>query len=220
MTRSTLLADLSSEGMAELGRSGTLVVYPAGRTLMREGDEDRHVLILLDGCAKVVGVSPGGRESLLAIRVAGDLVGELAALDGKPRSATVTAVLATTARRLSGDEFLALLGRHPGDWLTVSRYVTAKLRDANRSRVHSGSPVVARTARVLIELAEKFGRPVPGGVLVDMPLPQSALAGLVGASEPALHRALTGLRRGGAVDTGYRRIMIVNSTELERAMRD
>jgi CRP/FNR family cyclic AMP-dependent transcriptional regulator len=68
---------------------GTAVEYQEPRVLMREGELSTHVILLRSAVTKVIGRAGNGRESLLAIRVTGDIVGELGAIDKKPRSATV-----------------------------------------------------------------------------------------------------------------------------------
>ena len=69
-----------------------------GLVLIREGDPGTAVYLLLAGSVKVTGATDEG-GSLLAIRVGGDLVGELAVLDGRPRVATVTTPGPVLSRR-------------------------------------------------------------------------------------------------------------------------
>ena len=70
--------------------AGSIREYAADHTLMRQGDPTTFVIVLLDGVVKATGVSSSGKESLIGVIVGGDLVGEFAALDNRPRSATVT----------------------------------------------------------------------------------------------------------------------------------
>ncbi|MEK8170702.1 cyclic nucleotide-binding domain-containing protein [Streptomyces sp. M19] len=68
---------------------------------MREAEESTFVLILLDGVVKATGRTHDNRDALLAVRMGGDLVGEFAAVDGRPRSATVTTCGPVVARAVT-----------------------------------------------------------------------------------------------------------------------
>jgi CRP-like cAMP-binding protein len=86
----SLLGSLDAESRERLLEPGTMREYPADRRLISQGDTSTFAVVLLDGVVKVTGVSSAGREALLAIRAGGDIVGELAAIDGRPRSCTIT----------------------------------------------------------------------------------------------------------------------------------
>ncbi|MFC5060203.1 Crp/Fnr family transcriptional regulator, partial [Saccharothrix xinjiangensis] len=85
----TLLGRLRENTRQELLNIGTVVRYTADREVIEQDAKDTHALLLLDGVVKVQTTDETGDTALLAIRSAGDLVGEMAALDQKPRSATV-----------------------------------------------------------------------------------------------------------------------------------
>lgn len=187
-------------------------LYESGTVMLREGECTSHVLVLVGGFVKVTALSPEGYLSLLAIRTAGDLVGELASMDGEPRIATVTAAGRVRARVVSQREFHWFLTHHPDVALAVSSSVGAKLRWATRRRIDFGSHEVhGRLARVLVELVSTYG--VEGGEF-GVSLTQPELAALVGAAEPTVHRALAKLRKEKIVATGYRRIVVCDSQRL------
>ena len=66
--------------------------FRAGTVLMTEGDRARSVLVIVSGLAKVISSGPGGHEAVLNVCGPGDIVGEIAAVDGGPRSGAVIAV--------------------------------------------------------------------------------------------------------------------------------
>src|SRR5713226_7566089 len=106
---------------------------PAACTiLLAEGDRSTHLFLLVDGCVKVTAGNEDGHVALLAIRVGGDLVGELSCLDGHPRAATVTAAGHLVARTISQPQFHLFLRDHPFAALAVSASVGDKLRSATR----------------------------------------------------------------------------------------
>ncbi|GAA2498987.1 Crp/Fnr family transcriptional regulator [Streptomyces longisporus] len=199
-----LLGAVSSQARQELLAMGVETRFEAGDVLLREGELDRHVLLLLSGFAKVTARVENGEESLLAVRVGGDTVGEMAALDGAPRSATVTACGLVTARIWKPAEVHSLLARRPDVHLILTGIIAQRLRWANRRRLDfRGYPAKVRLARLLVELAMAYGRPVEGGVVLGCRLTQPELAALTGAAETTVHKGLRELRQEGLLETGY-----------------
>ena len=197
----TLLADLcgSPDAAKPLLSVGTVRSYHAGEHLLIEGLRETFVLLLLSGVTKVTATSEDGDTALLAVRLGGDLVGEFAAFDNRPRSATVTAAGPVTVRRIGQRDFLDCLDSSPAVALAVSRMLVRKNRWSVRRRGDfSGSPVATRVARVLVDLMEDYGEPLRVGVLIGPRLTQAELAGLVGAKERRVHHVLGELARPGA----------------------
>jgi CRP/FNR family cyclic AMP-dependent transcriptional regulator len=210
-----LLGRLRPPLAVELLRLGAMVRFLDGECLLREGEQSQHVFVVRRGWLKVIGTLGNDRETLLAIRGAGDLVGELAALDRCPRVATVRASGECLTQRIAGEQFLSFLAQHPEVERAVQATVVGKLRSATRRRVEfTAYPVKVRIARVLIELAEICGRTTAAGTRLPIPLTQTELAALVGVAEPTVHRILSELRQSGVVATGYRQLTIIDHAVL------
>jgi CRP-like cAMP-binding protein len=166
---------------------------------------DRHFLLLLSGFAKVTARAENGEPTLLAITAAGDSVGEMAALDGAPRSATVTACGPLTARVVSQGELRGLLLRRPEVSAALAGTVSNRLRLANQQRLDFRRyPAVVRLARLLVVLAASYGSPTPSGVVIRVPLTQPELATMLGAAETTIHKALRELRNERLLEISYR----------------
>jgi CRP/FNR family cyclic AMP-dependent transcriptional regulator len=212
----TFLGMLSESALVDLLSLGALREYPPEQALIFEGDHSTEVIALIDGWAKVIGSTVDGGQALLSLRIGGDLVGEQAALDNLPRSATVISAGVTVARVISQRDFVGFLDRIPDAGLAVSRALSGKLRWSTRRRVEfSGLPVATRLARVLSELGRLYGTRSAAGIELRYALTQPELAAMVGASEPAVHKALRQLRRDGVVTTGYRQIVITDLAALD-----
>ncbi|MFI7078935.1 Crp/Fnr family transcriptional regulator [Micromonospora sp. NPDC049903] len=211
----SFLAGLPENDRAVMLAAGSPRSWRPRDLIIREGDTGTAVILLLRGHVRVLGHKADGNPTLLAVRVPGDLIGELAVLDGGPRSASVVAAAAASGRVTPAADFRRLLDDRPELAGAVRRVVTAKLRMANRHRVDvGGDPVRVRIARLLVHMGEVYGRPVSDGILVDVPLSHSDLAELVAAAEPSVQRALAGLKRDGAVTLGYRRVVITDAGRL------
>lgn len=208
-----MLGEAAREELLALGNPRE---YLPESVLMLEGDSTTEVMALVDGWVKVLGSTEDGGHALLSLRIGGNLVGEQAALDNSPRSATVISAGVTIVQVIGQQEFLRFLDRRPEAGVAVSRALSGKLRWATRRRVDfSGLPVMTRLARVLGELGRLYGRPGGDGVEFRYTLTQPELAAMVGASEPSVHKALRQLRKDGIVVTGYRQVVITDPEALD-----
>jgi CRP/FNR family cyclic AMP-dependent transcriptional regulator len=218
-TPTTFLGRLPAPTREVAIRLGRPRVYQDGDDVLVEGTTAPFVVLLMQGWFKVVATMETGREALVAIRVGGDLVGEMGGVDGEPRVATVRSSGRTSARTIGRTTFLAFLAEHPAAVLATNRVMADRLRMATRRQVEFATlPTEVRVARILAELAAAHGQKVPGGVMLSVVLTQTELATLAGTTEPTVHRALSALRRHGVIETGYRRIVVLDRSRLaERA---
>ena len=211
----SLLGSLTATTREALLELGTPCQYEAGKVLLREEEQSTHVILLIDACVKVVASTISGGDALLDIRVGGDLVGELAAFDGQPRSASVLTAGPSIVRLIKQPDFAAFLNDHPDAAAAVSCGIAAKLRWATRRRIDFGAgEVKVRLAHVLIELIESYGEPAGEGTVIATSLTQPELAALVAAAEPTVHKALAALRHNRVIKTGYRRITVLDERRL------
>lgn len=207
----SLLGVLSPPARSELLGLGTGMRFEADSVLLREGMTDRHALLLLSGFAKVTATVENGESSLLAVRVGGDIVGEMAAMDGAPRSATVTACGPLAARVLPAGVLREVLARRPEVSMALTGIVSDRLRWANRRRLDfRGYPAKVRLARLLVELVTAYGRSRDGVLVIGCRLTQPELATLIGAAETTIHKGLRELREEGLLETGYRTTTVRN----------
>lgn len=200
---------------------GTRCRYLPEEILINEGDHSNHVVLLRTGLVKVTARLDNGHEALLAIRVGGDIVGEMAAMDdGAPRSATVTACGEIVASIVRESDLRFFLESHPVAARAVNRIVVQRLRWSNQRRVEFGGySVKIRLARVLAELAASHGHPVPRGLVIGVNLTQPELAALTGSAEVTIHKALAELRKDGLITTGYRRTTVLDVNRLRETAR-
>jgi CRP/FNR family cyclic AMP-dependent transcriptional regulator len=214
---SSLLGSLIKTSRDRLLESGTTRQYVAGQILIREGEMSRFVIVLLDGVVKATGLTLEGKEALLAIRVGGDIVGEFAALDEGPRSTTVTTCGTVIGRVIRQADFLAALRQDSQLTEAVNRAVVGKVRAANARRVEfAGYDAPTRLARVLRELAVRYGDRSGDRVVIAWPLTQPELASLAAVAEPTAQKALRVLRERKVIETGYRSLTILDLDELNR----
>jgi CRP/FNR family cyclic AMP-dependent transcriptional regulator len=227
----SFLAELTPAERGDLESRGRVREFARGDTLFVEGDQSSWVAVLLRGRVKAFSYREHGGEALLAVRGPGALLGEVAAIDGLPRSATVAALEPARALAVTAEEFMAFLQAHGRVSIIIMRMLCQRWRDADRKRVEFGMfDATGRVAQRLVELAERFGQPYEGrggaasraggqSVRITLNLSQEELAGWVGASREAVSKALRTLRRHGWIETGRRRLIVHDLQALRRHAR-
>lgn len=213
----SLLGSLSESSLKNLLGPGRTKQYLAGEMIIREGETTTFVVALLDGVVKATGLTLDGKEALLAIRVGGDIVGEFAAMDGRPRSTTITTCGVVVGRIIRQADFLAALREDESLSNAVNKAILAKVRAANERRVEfTGFDAPTRLARVLREIAVRYGERSGNQVVLAWPLTQTELASLAAVAEPTAQKALRVLRGRGVVSTGYRAFTITDFRQLDQ----
>jgi CRP/FNR family cyclic AMP-dependent transcriptional regulator len=191
--------------------------FRKGQAIFHEGGSSDRVVALLSGRVKVSTLTEEGREIVLAFRGPGDLLGELSAIDGQPRSASVEAIEPVEALAVTAADFRAFLVDHPEIGVMLLETLARRLRDADRKRVEYGAhDTVGRVAARLLELADQYGEEAPRGIQIGLPISQEELAGWTGASREAVSKALQVMREAGWVVTERRRITVCDPDALRR----
>jgi CRP-like cAMP-binding protein len=171
--------------------------------------------LLRKGRVKVISAAPNGRRVVMAIRGPGDLVGELSAIDGGARPATVTALGEVHAVVVSRSSFERVIFGSRSSMVELLRIMGDRQRESMRRRLEFGAyGVPARVARLLLDYARAHGEYNHHGIRVS--LTHTELAESAVASEPSTSRAIAAFRRAGALETRYRSFIIVNPDVLER----
>ncbi|MFV0134238.1 Crp/Fnr family transcriptional regulator [Streptomyces sp. HMX87] len=215
--RVPFLARLESQDRTALLALGRELRFAPRVTLLHQREPSSHVLFLVQGWTKVTAAAANGYEALLALRGAGDVVGESAALTGRPRSATVTALEPVRAVAVEHERFKDFLGRSPAVSFALLGLTADRTRAADRRRLEFASMNVRqRFAVLLLDLARSHGRRTDDGIELAVPLSKQELAGSVGASREMVQRLLRELREKDAVATGRRTLMILRPDVLRR----
>jgi CRP/FNR family transcriptional regulator, cyclic AMP receptor protein len=213
----SFLARLDAEEVAALRSRAVPRRFARGATIMHQGELRGRAVIIERGHAKVTAITDDGKEIVLAFRGPGDLLGEISALGGEPRSAGVRALEPVDALALAGGDFESFLEAHPRVALVILKVVIARLRESDRQQVEFAAyQTLGRIARRLVELAERFGEPVDDGVRISLRISQEELAGWAGASREATSKALRDLRELGLVETQRRHFTVQKLDDLRR----
>ncbi|AXE79577.1 Crp/Fnr family transcriptional regulator [Streptomyces atratus] len=218
--RVPFLARLEREDRVSLLGLGRELSFAPRTPLLRQDEPSAYVLLIAGGWTKVTTSAPNGYEALHALRGPGDIVGESAALTGRPRSATVTALSPVQAVVVGHEKFRAFLAGSARVSLALLALTADRTRAADRRSLEFAAMTVReRFAVLLLDLAHTHGGRTDEGIELDIPLSKQELAGAVGASREMVQRLLKDLRERGIVLTGRRAMVIVRPDALRRIAR-
>ncbi|MCX7297466.1 MAG: Crp/Fnr family transcriptional regulator [Hyphomicrobiales bacterium] len=187
-----LLSDLPGRLAAPLLAGATARNLAAEEVLFMAGDPGDGLYRVDEGLLKVSIASASGAERILAILGPGSIVGDLAIIDGLPRSATVTALRDCKLRFLSRAAFEKFAAAEPAIYKYLLNVMAARLRDTD-AIVAAGSflPLKGRVARALLDLAHAFGNDVGAGrIVIRQKLSQTDLASMAGIARENVSRIM------------------------------
>ncbi len=210
-----LCAGLSSNDLQALARDLVPRRFAAGETLFREGDPGQALYLLAAGQVRIYVQGEEGQETSVNLCGPGDVFGELAVIDDRPRSASAVAGEEALAYVLSRDLFRAHVRRCPQLALNLLNALSVRVR-YNTEQVGSLATldIPARLARKLLALVEMHGVPDGDGVRIEVALTQSDLASLIGATRESINKALAAFRRQGLIRLADGRIVVVDRERL------
>ena len=198
---------------AELDRLADRLVerrFAHGQMIFGRGEPGSSMMAVVEGRVRIGVTSAEGREVLLAVVEPGQIFGELALLDGKPRSADATALGDCRLLALDRRDFLPVLRHSPEAALRLFEIVCGRVRAANDQLEGAILMTVeARLARLLLALAGRIGGSSHGdGTRVDTDLSQGDLGRLIGASRAGGQSASLSLDAAGGLARNGRALVI------------
>jgi CRP-like cAMP-binding protein len=196
----TMLADLAAEERSELATKCIFRRVAAGDVVLDRFSPSAAVYFLVTGSARVVHYVAEDQEITIATVAAGDTIGEISAIDGRGRSATVVAEQDCVVAELPSDEFQALIARRGGVALELLRRWAATIRQLSDkvSYLSTGSP----DQRVYSELIRLARQDKPGGdrwLIRELPTHQE-LAKWAQTSREVVASAVAELVRRGVAE--------------------
>jgi len=217
VTRSPVIQALSPpDRNLLLERAAHRRLQPKER-LFLAGDDAGRAHVLCRGLLKLVATDGRGRESILCLAVPGELVGEVAAVDGLPQP--LDAAAATRCELVGVDASLLreMLARNPLAALALARLLARRSRwVCNTALERATAAVPARLAGRLLELGSLLGTREDGIIDLDLPLPQEDIGRLAGMCRESTCKTLRRFQREGLVDYRRRRLRIMRPEALEQ----
>lgn len=214
-----LFAGLAAAVLDALGACLRPIRARRGATIFLTGDPGDSFYVVEQGRVKIALTSPDGREVVLTLLGPTDFFGDLALLDGEPRSADAFALEECRLLVLRRSDFLSFLDAHPA----VSRELLAVLsrrlrRNAQLIQDAAFQGVPGRLARLLLQLAEQEVQPDQSRPRISSRLTQSELAAMVVASRESVNKALRAFERQGLIGHEQGAIVLLDPSGLRREL--
>lgn len=218
---SFLFEDLDPVLLEQLSQRATVKRLADGELLFEKGDPADGLYAVEAGKIRISSLSGSGKEIVLNVLAPGAVFGEIALLDGEPRTASARAVGPTRILFISREDFFdifdreAKLRRHITALLCRRlRWVSALLEDANFL------DLTARLVKRLLWLAERHGGPDPDGIRIALPLSQQELGYMLGVTREAVNKKLRELEKSGLITRRDGRLVIRDEDGLKKILAD
>jgi CRP/FNR family cyclic AMP-dependent transcriptional regulator len=213
-----LFSGLDEASLDSVGRGMRARRFRRGEVIFHLGDPGDALFVVMSGAVKITLPSETGDEAILATLRPGDFFGELALLDGAPRSASAAALEPTETLVLPRDRFRELIATEPAIRDALLHALAKELR---RLTLHVEElhflDIAGRLAARLARLSDEQGRPQPdGSIRLDAPITQSDLASMVGCTRQSVNKLLGLFVDDGLIRLERDAIIIVNLDALVR----
>jgi len=212
-----LLRELDAYELKTIANVTRPKLFKARQTVVRQGDVADAAFIIVHGRLEASTVGGDGKKAVLSVMGPSEVFGELAVLDGGPRSATVRAMEPTLVLAIERSGFEAALKKHPEVAWKISRALARRLRRlTERVEDHTFLEVPQRLAKTLASLAEEHGKPGEKGfTILDLALGQRELGEMIGATRESVNKTLATFMKQGLVAKDGKRLL-VRPAELRR----
>lgn len=212
-----IFSDLDCSCLTELEQMHQRSIYPGGAIVFRAGDQLQGVYIICSGQVKLSIYSPDGRAILVGTATAGDILGVMALLSGKPHNLTAETLELTQVCFIKKGDFLSFLRQNGSVSLKLAQKLSNELYEAYQGVGNAAfKQSYERLVELLLRLCQSHGK--QDSVRPKINLSQEELADMIGVSRRTLTRALTKLKQVGIIECRCRLIIIRDRVALENSL--
>ena len=204
----------SAAVVAEIMRHARVIKLNKGEVMYRQGEPGDSMMVVVSGSLKVTNVTAEGKEVVLGFLKPGALTGEIAALDGRERTASVIALEAVEAVAIYRRDLLPLLRSNPDAMFALLEGLCGRLRSTNLLLESHTMEAGARIAACLLRLADEHGQSASKGTVIDLKLTQRDLGSHLGLTRETVSRTLGTFRDEGLIDLAGASILLKNPDRL------
>lgn len=200
LAKTAFFGNLANEDVEAVAHNMRPAAFSAGQVIFFRDDEPRDLFVIRKGRVRLSILSSEGRELSLAHATEGDVFGEIALLDGRPRTANATALTEVDALSLGRSALLTLMETRPGIAAAAIAFLCDRLRSTDlRMEAIALYSIEVRLARFLLS-AVQLQTPGAKGkqCRLSLDMSQGELALLLGASRPKVNKALALLEQAAA----------------------
>jgi CRP/FNR family transcriptional regulator, cyclic AMP receptor protein len=211
----TLLGGLQDATLDGLIRKGHRRKFAKGDIIYRRGEQGDSLMVILSGRVKIANVNADMREVVLCFQGAGDVVGEMAVLYSKQRTADAVAMEHTEGFVIPGRDLLTALTANPQAMIEMGQMLCERLEAASAIIEDSTLAMQGRAAKGLLRLAHQHGRRMPdGSIHIELTLTQDDLGKYLGLSRANVSRQLRHLKDVNVIRIEAAHVVITNECGL------
>ncbi|MGV2827962.1 Crp/Fnr family transcriptional regulator [Myxosarcina sp. GI1(2024)] len=208
------MAGLPEESLQKTLLHFVVISHPANQVILLENDWGSSVYFILEGWVKIRTYNLDGKEVTLNIIGNGELFGEMAAIDKKPRSTDAITLTDTRIGRIPAQNFLELIYSEPLAGVRLAQVMAKRLRQVNRRLQLRESNSISRVADAILFLVEGQGKEGETGTVIPN-LPHREISSLSGLARETVTRVLTKLEKKGLIQRDSDLMRIPNLPALE-----
>jgi CRP-like cAMP-binding protein len=202
--------------LVNLFHTGNKLSYSKGEFVIRPGETPPGVLYIESGLVKAYDITKYGEENLLIIRKEGEVLALTWAITGQDRHIIYQALAPTVVWQISRDTLVDYIHANPDAALPLVDLITDMYRlHSQRILNLEYRSVRERLISFLLNTAERFGKPMPNGLLIDVPLKHQDIASSINATRETTSRAITQLEQKGLVTNQQTRITLHDVEKLQ-----
>jgi CRP/FNR family transcriptional regulator/CRP/FNR family cyclic AMP-dependent transcriptional regulator len=213
----TIFNGLRDEALLTLSNIMRRRTFRAGDAIFHRDDPGQVLYVIKEGKVKICLISPDGQEISLVVLGKGECFGELALLDGLPRSADAISLEKVECYTLQRSDFHAAIMKNPEIAIQVLEVLSRRIRSTDQQVEDLiFLDVYGRVAKKLLELAETHGSKVEDGVRIDVRLTQQELASMVGSSRESVNKVMGDFTERRYLSTDKHRVTLHRLDALKR----
>jgi CRP-like cAMP-binding protein len=213
--KSVVFNGLDLEDLRRLAAIGREVILPESSVLFEQGEESDGLYIVASGIIRIYLTAGDGREATISLLEEGEMIGEIALLDGLPRSAGAAALTDAKLIFIPHKLFSDLLDNSPKLSRQIMLMLCERLRAANRQVEQAIFHDLRYRLLVLLrQIAVIHGRIEKDVAIVDLEVTQGTLAQMLGASREAVNKQLRTLAKEGRVVMDGRQIRVLRQPQV------
>lgn len=212
-----LFQGLDRPDFVDVCMNATKKIVTKGNYLFRQSEHAESICLIKAGKLKLVHNNEEGRENILEIVGAGEVLGETALFQEQDQPYSTIALEDTKLCCFNMEQFETLIRQNPTLAIKIIRHLGNKLyRSLRLAGEGAGIPVKEKLLRVLVRLAEEYGRKISEGTMIDLEITQQELADMVGASRVMVAQILKEFKSAGIVLRNGKHYVLRTDPCLER----
>lgn len=207
---------LDKEALSVLNQGKSSNVYKRGQTLFLEGNPPFGLYCIHSGKIKVTKLSSSGKETIIRIATAGDLLGHRSFFSGAPYSASATVLEDAKVCFISKNTIQNLIQNHPTLSFEIIQYLSSQMGvSENRVASLSQKDIRERFSELLLLLKETYGVTEGSKIKLDIRLTREEMASMIGAATENLIRLVTEFKEAGLIEQEGKMIRLLNVLKIE-----